>query len=50
MALLTLLYSAHGSDKGSARFLPHRSILFLYLDEEVYLIKELFLGYLLSKE
>lgn len=47
MALLTLLYSAHGSDKGSARFLPHRSIFFLYLDEEVYLIKELFLGHLL---
>lgn len=39
-----------GSDMGSAKFLPHYSILFLYLDGEVDLINELFLGHLLSKE
>lgn len=39
-----------GSHMGSVKFLPHHSILFLYLDEEVDLINELFLGHLLSKD
>lgn len=34
----------------SARVLPHHRILFLYLDAEVDLINELFLGHLLSKD
>lgn len=43
--LILVPHPLMGSHMGSAKFLPYHSILFLYLDEEVDLINELFVGH-----